>query len=159
MIRKAHSAKAGTAQIILALDVDNLKKAKRFVEILYPEVKIFKVGSQLFTACGPEAVRMIGEKGGQVFLDLKFHSSRSAANNETRYANAEVDKLLEQARAEPDLQKRVVLYQQAEDIILNDVPWIPLFHGKSSLLVKPYLCGYFPTPMGVSVLRYAYFCG
>ena len=93
------------------------------------------------------------------FLDLKFHSSRSAANNETRYANAEVDKLLEQARAEPDLQKRVVLYQQAEDIILNDVPWIPLFHGKSSLLVKPYLCGYFPTPMGVSVLRYAYFCG
>lgn len=60
-------------RLIVALDVDSLKKAKHFVDTLYPQVKIFKVGSQLFTACGPEAVRMIGSKGAKVFLDLKFH--------------------------------------------------------------------------------------
>lgn len=61
-----------TTQLIVALDVDTLDKAKKFVNDLFPLVKIFKVGSQLFTACGPEAVRMIKEKGAKVFLDLKF---------------------------------------------------------------------------------------
>ena len=60
-------------ELIVALDVPTFKEAKRFVDILYPTVKLFKVGSQLFTAYGPEAVKMVGEKGGRVFLDLKFY--------------------------------------------------------------------------------------
>ena len=60
-------------QLVVALDVDNLKEAERLVEALYPTVEIFKVGSQLFTSEGPKAVRMVGNKGAQVFLDLKFH--------------------------------------------------------------------------------------
>lgn len=60
-------------KLIVALDVDTLEKAKHFVDILYPTVKFFKVGSQLFTAYGPEAVKMIMKKGAHVFLDLKFH--------------------------------------------------------------------------------------
>lgn len=60
-------------KLIVALDVPTAEDAKRFVALLSPEVKFFKVGSQLFTACGPEVIRMIGEEGGRVFLDLKFH--------------------------------------------------------------------------------------
>lgn len=60
-------------RLIVALDVASLKEAKALVDRLYPLVKIFKVGSQLFTACGPEAIKMIGKKGAKVFLDLKFH--------------------------------------------------------------------------------------
>ena len=60
-------------KLIVALDVDTCQKAKDLVELLYPTVKIFKVGSQLFTACGPEIVRAIQKKGAEVFLDLKFH--------------------------------------------------------------------------------------
>jgi len=60
-------------KLIVALDVGTLEKAKYFVNLLSPKVKFFKVGSQLFTACGHEAVKMIGEKGAKVFLDLKFH--------------------------------------------------------------------------------------
>ncbi|MDP2927943.1 MAG: orotidine-5'-phosphate decarboxylase [Candidatus Omnitrophota bacterium] len=60
-------------EIILALDVDTLEEAKHFVDLLYPKIKLFKIGSQLFTACGPEVVKMVGDKGGKVFLDLKFH--------------------------------------------------------------------------------------
>lgn len=62
-----------TDKLIVALDVDALEQAKRFIDILYPTVKYFKIGSQLFTACGPEAVRMVGSKGAKAFLDLKFH--------------------------------------------------------------------------------------
>jgi orotidine-5'-phosphate decarboxylase len=59
-------------RVIIALDVDNLDKAKYFVNKLYPKIKIFKVGCQLFTACGPKIVQFIVEKGAGVFLDLKF---------------------------------------------------------------------------------------
>lgn len=60
-------------QLIVALDVDTLDEAKKFVDKLYPKVKIFKIGGQLFTACGPKAVEIVGQKGAKVFLDLKFH--------------------------------------------------------------------------------------
>ncbi len=60
-------------KLIVALDVDTLERAERLVNTLYPTVKLFKVGSQLFTACGPAAVEMIGKKGARVFLDLKFY--------------------------------------------------------------------------------------
>ncbi|MFH0855620.1 MAG: orotidine-5'-phosphate decarboxylase [Candidatus Omnitrophota bacterium] len=60
------------AEIILALDVDSFSKAKYFVRKLYPEIKIFKVGMQLYTSVGPKAIKMIHENGGEVFLDLKF---------------------------------------------------------------------------------------
>ena len=60
-------------ELIVALDVDSLREAEGFVDMLCPVVKFFKIGSQLFTATGPEAVRMVGRKKAQVFLDLKFH--------------------------------------------------------------------------------------
>jgi orotidine-5'-phosphate decarboxylase len=68
-------------KLIVALDVDTLNEAVRLVDILYPTVKMFKVGSQLFTACGPEAVKMVGEKGAKVFLDLKFHDIPNTVRN------------------------------------------------------------------------------
>ena len=92
------------------------------------------------------------------FLDIKFHSSRAGANNETRYSNPEVDTLLEEARTEPDSAKRVELYRKAERIIAQDVAWLPFFHGKTSVVYNSQLCGYFPAPMGISTVQYIYFC-
>ncbi len=62
-----------SAKLILALDVDNFTQAKKLIDRLYPAVKIFKVGSQLFTGCGPRVIDYINKKGAKVFLDLKFH--------------------------------------------------------------------------------------
>jgi orotidine-5'-phosphate decarboxylase len=62
-----------STKLIVALDVDRLDRVKKIVDLLYPEVEIFKVGSQLFTLYGPEAVKIVRKKGADVFLDLKFH--------------------------------------------------------------------------------------
>lgn len=60
-------------RLVLALDVDNFKKAEQLVGKLSDYVGVFKIGSQLFTAGGAKVVNMINERGGKVFLDLKFH--------------------------------------------------------------------------------------
>ena len=68
-------------ELIVALDVDTLEKAEALVKKLAPAVKLFKIGSQLFTAYGPEAVRMAAGHGGRVFLDLKFHDIPNTVKN------------------------------------------------------------------------------
>ncbi len=60
-------------KLILALDVNSREAALHWVKLLYPKVKIFKVGLQLFTACGPQIIRDIRKSGADIFLDLKFN--------------------------------------------------------------------------------------
>ena len=60
-------------RLVLALDVDDFKKAEELVGKLSDYVGVFKIGSQLFTAEGAKVVNMVNERGGKVFLDLKFH--------------------------------------------------------------------------------------
>lgn len=72
--------------IILALDVENLAKAKHFVDKLYPAVKIYKIGVQPFVGFGPEAIKFIRKKGGEVFLDLKFFDIPHAVAQAVRQA-------------------------------------------------------------------------
>lgn len=60
-------------RIIVALDMNSRTRALHCVEELMPQATYFKIGSQLFTACGPDLVREIVALGARVFLDLKFH--------------------------------------------------------------------------------------
>jgi len=60
-------------RLILALDVDDEQAALGIVSELKDTVGLFKVGHQLFTACGPDIVRKIVRMGARVFLDLKYH--------------------------------------------------------------------------------------
>jgi orotidine-5'-phosphate decarboxylase len=60
-------------RLIVALDVDTLPAALLLVERLDGIVSRFKIGSQLFTAAGPAAVEAVRKRGGEVFLDLKYH--------------------------------------------------------------------------------------
>lgn len=60
-------------RLIVALDVDTKDKAAELVRKLKGCVKIFKIGSELFTACGPEIVATVKSSGCGIFLDLKYH--------------------------------------------------------------------------------------
>lgn len=59
-------------KLIVALDVDSLKSARELIDILYPRVKIFKVGYQLFLKCGWKVPKVIKNRGAKIFLDLKL---------------------------------------------------------------------------------------
>ncbi|MFM7141320.1 MAG: orotidine-5'-phosphate decarboxylase, partial [Alphaproteobacteria bacterium] len=54
-------------------DVATTAEAESLVDALRDEVGVFKVGKQLFLHGGPQVVRSIRDRGGEVFLDLKFH--------------------------------------------------------------------------------------
>jgi orotidine-5'-phosphate decarboxylase len=62
-----------TERLIVALDVDTKVKALELVDKLKKDVKIFKIGSELFTSCGPDIVKEVKDMGCDAFLDLKFH--------------------------------------------------------------------------------------
>ncbi|HLG21425.1 MAG TPA: orotidine-5'-phosphate decarboxylase [Candidatus Manganitrophaceae bacterium] len=68
-----HSAEHPVDRLILALDLPDPKEALRRVDELAGLIRIFKVGSTLYTASGPPLIQEIKKRGGEVFLDLKFH--------------------------------------------------------------------------------------
>jgi orotidine-5'-phosphate decarboxylase len=60
-------------RIIIALDVPTLDQADKIIQATAAHALTYKRGSQLFTASGPEAVRLLTNRRKHVFLDLKFH--------------------------------------------------------------------------------------
>lgn len=69
------------SQLIVALDVNTLAEVRVLVDQMVDYVDVFKVGSQLFTSCGPAAVKFIEARGKKVFLDLKFHDIPNTVAN------------------------------------------------------------------------------
>jgi orotidine-5'-phosphate decarboxylase len=60
-------------RLIVALDFPSLADATEMVGELVSSVSWFKVGAEIFTSCGPDAVAMVRAFGARVFLDLKYH--------------------------------------------------------------------------------------
>ena len=79
----------------------------------------------------------------QNFLDVLFHSE--STQNHSGYGDAAVDALLLKARVERDAAVRRDLYREAERLIVDAAPWIPLTHGIGHVLVKPQVRGYYPS--------------
>ena len=73
------------------------------------------------------------------FLAKLFHSA--SPWNYMGYVNPAVDALLEKARAESDVARRVEVYRRAEEMILEDVPVIPFWHHTYERLFQPYVKG------------------
>ena len=67
------------------------------------------------------------------WVEEMFHSALHPPNGNVRtwYDNPEVDELLEQARGEADEELRVSLYQQAEELIIEDATWLFVCHDRA----------------------------
>jgi len=59
--------------LIVALDFDSAREALDLANLLDPETCRVKVGKQLFTREGPAVLKALGDRGFDIFLDLKFH--------------------------------------------------------------------------------------
>jgi orotidine-5'-phosphate decarboxylase len=51
---------------------------------LFPLIKIYKIGPHLFICCGQKIIKLIKERGGKVFLDLKFFDIPNTVGNACR---------------------------------------------------------------------------
>jgi len=88
------------------------------------------------------------------FLDILFYTG--SENNIFGYSNLDLDALLDQAAIEQDRAVRLAMYQQAEQLVVDDAPCLPLFHGTNYILVKSYVKGYELSPLGVPDLSRVY---
>ncbi len=75
-------------KMALALDVDDLVRANRLARDLKPWFGIAKVGLELYTAAGPDAVGAMIDQGYDVFLDLKLHDIPTTVKKAARVAGA-----------------------------------------------------------------------
>ncbi|MCB0191411.1 MAG: peptide ABC transporter substrate-binding protein [Anaerolineae bacterium] len=88
----------------------------------------------------------------QNFLEVLFYSDSS--QNHGNYSNPEVDALLDEARRTQDAEERLALYQEAEQMILTDAAWVPLYFGVENWLVKPYVQGFEIPPLKIPKFQY-----
>ena len=60
-------------KLFIAIDQNDINKAKDLIQKLSPEICGIKIGKELFTVCGPEIIEWSQAKGFKIFLDLKYH--------------------------------------------------------------------------------------
>jgi ABC-type transport system substrate-binding protein len=70
-----------------------------------------------------------------------------SSNNYSFYNNPEVNRLLDLAAPEVKLSKRYALYQQAEELIVRDAPWVFLGHPNLVVLRQPWIKGPLVEPL------------
>lgn len=90
----------------------------------------------------------------QNFLDILFHSE--SRQNHTGFSNPALDSILDEAGVEADPEKRLALYREAEQLIIDESPWVPLYFDLEHWLVKPWVQGYQITPLIIPKFQYVY---
>ncbi len=82
-----------------------------------------------------------------------FYSKNPAPPNYTRYKNPQFDAVFEKALAEENDSLRYKLYQQADQILINDAPVVPLWYDKVIWLVQPEVKGFKPNALNLPELK------
>ncbi len=88
------------------------------------------------------------------FADVLFRTG--APQNLGHYSNPALDALLDEARVERDVNRRMQLYQQAERILVEEAPALFIMHDIDYVLVKPYVEGFVLTPIDIPLERYLF---
>ena len=84
-----------------------------------------------------------------------FYSKNPAPPNYTRYVNTAFDRLYEKALTESNDSVRYMLYQQMDQLVMNDAPIIPLWYDMAIHLVNLRVTGFFPNALNLLELRKA----
>ena len=87
----------------------------------------------------------------QNFLEVLFASG--SEYNIGEYNNQDVDWLLQIASREQDNAASLELYQQVEQMLVDDAACIPLWFGQNYVLIKPYVTGYKLNLLGYAMLN------
>jgi ABC-type oligopeptide transport system substrate-binding subunit len=83
-----------------------------------------------------------------------FYSKNPAPPNYTRYKSAEFDALFEKALAETNDSLRYKLYQQADQVVMNDSPVVPLWYDEWIHFTQPNIKGFESNSLNLLELRW-----
>lgn len=86
------------------------------------------------------------------FIYVLLDGDNIGSNNYTYYDNQDLHKILIEAQTEVDEDKRNELYKQAQEIIFEDAPWVPLAHSTPLLAGKSDIVNFLPHPTGSDLL-------
>ena len=118
-----------------------------------------EVGTYL-EVTGNGGVDMFIGSWGTVTLDADyglypmFHSANAGnPGNRSFYANDEVDALLEKARQEGAEEERLQLYSEAQQIIVDEAPIVPLYHSVLLAGLRDEVSGFYQYPSSFPFLR------
>jgi ABC-type transport system substrate-binding protein len=84
-----------------------------------------------------------------------FYSKNPAPPNYTRYKSAAFDALFERAMLADNDSVRNDLYRQADRVIIEDAPFVPIWYDEVIHLVQPYVSGFRPNALNLLELRHA----
>jgi oligopeptide transport system substrate-binding protein len=79
------------------------------------------------------------------FLDMWV---TNGGNNETGWSNPTYDRLIAEAARTTDATQRLALQRQAEEILLDEAPIIPIYHGTRIYLIHPAVKNWVPSLLG-----------
>lgn len=82
----------------------------------------------------------------QNFLSVMLRTG--AQENRVGYSNPKFDALCDEADRTTDSERRIQLYRQAEKLVVEEAPWVPIYYQKDVELIKPYVSGVRDTLLG-----------
>ncbi len=123
------------------------------------EIEMMETGAYLEVTANGETDMHVGS-WGTVTLDADyglypmFHSENAGApGNRSFFSNEEVDNLLEQARQTTEEEERLELYAQAQQIIIDEAPIVPVYHSVLLAGLRDEVDGFYQYPSSFPFLR------
>lgn len=120
---------------LLVLNIDFYKRTGQIVQAQLKEIGI-KVNIQVVdrpalvdaTLAGTHQMIIQFDNGldPRYFAFILFHSSRIKVTNYAWYSTPDLDALLEQGQAEPDVTKAQAIYQKVQEMVVKAAPWVPI---------------------------------
>ncbi len=129
-----------------------------FAEIgVKAEIVTYDWGTYLDKASKGEADAFLlgwtGDNGdADNFIYTLLDKDSIGSNNYSYYSNDELHDILIEAQTVTDPEQRNALYKQAQEIVHEDAPWVPLVHSTPLLAAKSSLAGLLPHPTGSDIL-------
>jgi dipeptide transport system substrate-binding protein len=84
---------------------------------------------------------------------LSCGSAREGGQNVAKWCNEDFTKLIDQAKAISDVEKRTALYKQAEAIFHDQAPWVPIAHSLVSVPMSKKVIGFKVHPLGTHIFE------
>lgn len=135
-LRLASVIQAQLKQAGIALDVQSYDWGTFFGDIRAGRFQLY-------------ALTWVGIRTPDIFR-YAFHSASIPPDgaNRGRYRSAEADRLIEAARAEPVLERQAALYRALQALLLQDLPYVPLWYEDQVLAARAQIVGYRLAPDG-----------